>query len=82
MISRTFSKIREVIVTYNFPASALSKTFIKKASVSLIGRNLFYFAEKKDMDIEQYGGPKEVGPTQVDPVERFNHPLHAGMVSI
>ncbi|CAN5383130.1 SusC/RagA family TonB-linked outer membrane protein [soil metagenome] len=64
MISRTFSKIREVIITYNFPSTVLSKTFIKKASVSLIGRNLFYFAEKKDMDIEQYGGPRD--PIQTD----------------
>jgi TonB-linked SusC/RagA family outer membrane protein len=56
MISRSFTKLREVIVTYNLPAAALSKTFINKASVSLVGRNLFYFAEKKDLDIEQYGG--------------------------
>jgi TonB-linked SusC/RagA family outer membrane protein len=55
MISRSFSKLREVIVTYQFPSSVLSKTFIRQASVSLVGRNLFYFAEKKDMDIEQYG---------------------------
>ena len=55
IISRTFSKLREVSITYNFPAPVLQRTFIKRASVSLIGRNLLYFAEKKDIDIEQYG---------------------------
>ena len=55
IISRTFAKLREVSLTYNFPSKVLAATFLKRASVSLIGRNLFYFAEKKDLDIEQYG---------------------------
>jgi len=55
IISRTFSKLREVSVTYNFPTKVLQSTFMKRASVSLVGRNLLYFAEKKDIDIEQYG---------------------------
>jgi hypothetical protein len=55
IISRTFSKLREVIITYQVPSQVLSKTFIRQANISLVGRNLLYFAEKKDMDIEQYG---------------------------
>jgi hypothetical protein len=55
IISRSFTKLREVTLTYNLPSALLSNSFIKRASVSLIGRNLFYFAETKDLDIEQYG---------------------------
>jgi TonB-linked SusC/RagA family outer membrane protein len=61
LMSRTFSKLREVTLTYALPSSVLEKTFIKSATVSLIGRNLFYFAEKKDIDLEQYGSYDEVG---------------------
>jgi TonB-linked SusC/RagA family outer membrane protein len=71
IISRTFSKLREVIVTYNVPTKTLSNTFIKSASVSLIGRNLLYFAEKKDMDIEQYGGSDGAGGLQTPTTRRF-----------
>ncbi len=69
MISRTFSKLREVIVTYNVPSEVLSRTFMKRASVSLIGRNLFYFAKYKDLDIEQYGG-SETGSGLQTPTQR------------
>jgi hypothetical protein len=47
-------KLREVTVTYNLPSNLLQKTFIKKASVSLVGRNLLYFAKKSDIDIDQF----------------------------
>ena len=56
IISRTFVKLREVVITYNLPQQYLSKTFIKQANISFIGRNLLYFAAKSDMDIEQYAG--------------------------
>ncbi len=55
IMSRTFAKLREVSLTYNLPSKVLASTFMKRASVSLIGRNLLYFAHKKDVDIEQYG---------------------------
>jgi TonB-linked SusC/RagA family outer membrane protein len=55
VISRSFAKLREVTITYNLPSSVLGNSFIKRASISLIGRNLLYFAETKDLDIEQYG---------------------------
>jgi TonB-linked SusC/RagA family outer membrane protein len=53
-ISRTYMKLREVQLVYNFPHSMLGKTFIKTASVALVGRNLLYFAARKDFDIDQY----------------------------
>ncbi|MFD1000718.1 SusC/RagA family TonB-linked outer membrane protein [Ohtaekwangia kribbensis] len=55
LVSRSYAKLREVVVTYNFPSAMLERTFIRNASVSLIARNLLYFAERKDLDIDQYG---------------------------
>jgi TonB-linked SusC/RagA family outer membrane protein len=70
MISRTFTKLREVTLTYNLPSDVLKRTFIKRASVSLIGRNLFYFAEKKDLDIEQYATYDRPGSGLQTPTQR------------
>jgi len=54
-ISRTFAKLREVRLTYNLSQKALGKKPIfRTASVALIGRNLLYFAQRKDFDIDQY----------------------------
>jgi hypothetical protein len=50
-VSRTFVKLREVNLSYNIP---LHSKAIKALSVSLIGRNLLYFAKRKDFDIDQY----------------------------
>lgn len=36
----TFVKLREVTLSYNFPAKLLDRTFLNAATVSLIGRNL------------------------------------------
>jgi len=54
MISRSFAKLREVTLSYNLPQSWLKKSFIRNATVSLVGRNLLYFAARKDFDIDQY----------------------------
>jgi len=56
MISRSYAKLREVTLTYNIPLSFFGKnqTLIKRASFSLVGRNLIYFAARKDFDIDQY----------------------------
>jgi hypothetical protein len=55
LISRTFAKLREVRLTYNFTQKMLGKKSVfKEASVALIGRNLLYFAKRKDFDIDQY----------------------------
>lgn len=51
-ISRSFAKLREVQIGYTF--ANLKNSFFKTASVTLIGRNLLYFAARKDFDIEQY----------------------------
>nr|MCU0354159.1 SusC/RagA family TonB-linked outer membrane protein [Cytophagales bacterium] len=54
LMSRTFSKLREVTIGYRVPSKWLEKTFIRQASVSFVGRNLLYFAEHRDIDLDQY----------------------------
>ncbi|HWK03079.1 MAG TPA: SusC/RagA family TonB-linked outer membrane protein [Puia sp.] len=57
IIKKTYVKLREVVLTYNLPASVLGKkSFIQKASISLVGRNLLYFFPNryKDVDVDQY----------------------------
>ncbi len=40
LISRSFVKLRDVVLTWNVPAKWIDKTFLTGASVSLFGRNL------------------------------------------
>ncbi len=54
MISRSFAKLREVTFSYSLPQDYLAKSFIKAATFSIVGRNLLYFAARKDFDIDQY----------------------------
>ncbi|AMP96977.1 TonB-dependent receptor [Pedobacter cryoconitis] len=54
MISRSFVKLREVVIGYTIPKKFLAKTGLRSASISLIGRNLLYFAKRKDIDLDQY----------------------------
>ncbi|MBW4891360.1 SusC/RagA family TonB-linked outer membrane protein [Mucilaginibacter sp. HMF5004] len=54
MISRSYAKLREVTLGYTVPAKWLKTTFIKALTVSAVGRNLLYFAARKDFDIDQY----------------------------
>ncbi len=56
MIDRTYVKLREVNISYRLPLSIFGKSgsFIRSASISLVARNLLYFAARKDFDIDQY----------------------------
>jgi TonB-linked SusC/RagA family outer membrane protein len=57
LMDKTYAKLREVTIDYNFPDKWLKKTFITKASASLYGRNLLYFYKNpdfKDVDLDQY----------------------------
>ncbi|HTD94987.1 MAG TPA: hypothetical protein VK644_14275, partial [Chitinophagaceae bacterium] len=70
LMSKTFSKLREVTIGYDLPEKWLAGTFISKVSVSLIGRNLLYFYKDKrfkDVDLDQYnyalGGTGLQSPT-------------------
>jgi TonB-linked SusC/RagA family outer membrane protein len=56
--SRTYAKLRQVIIGYSLPAKLLTGSFISKVEISLIGRNLLYFFHKDfhDIDVDQYPG--------------------------
>lgn len=58
MVSKTYAKLREVVVTYSLPSRWLQKTFISKVDLSFVGRNLLYFFPKAfhDIDVDQYPG--------------------------
>ncbi len=72
MMSRSFAKLREVTLGYTVPASALQGRFrfIKGASFALVGRNLLYFAAKKDLDVEQFVDYNERGSSLQTPTTR------------
>ena len=58
-VSKTYAKLREVVITYSIPQKFLGKkSFISKIDLSLVGRNLLYFfpSRFKDMDVDQYSG--------------------------
>ncbi len=56
IINKTFAKLREVTLTYQFPESLFRKSFIRKAEFSLVGRNLLLFfpSRYKDVDPDQF----------------------------
>jgi hypothetical protein len=54
IIDKTFFKLREISLTYNFPASFLKQSFIENASISLVGRDLIYFSKNKNIDLDQF----------------------------
>jgi hypothetical protein len=57
LMSKTFSKLREVTIGYDLPSRLVEKTFMSKVTVSLVGRNLLYFYKDKrfkDVDLDQY----------------------------
>ena len=70
-ISRTYVKLREVVLTYNLPQKFLNNTFIKQAGISFVGRNLLYFAERNDIDIEQYAGTNGSSGLQTPTTRRY-----------
>jgi TonB-linked SusC/RagA family outer membrane protein len=75
-ISRTYVKLREVVLTYNIPQTFLNKTFIKQANISFVGRNLLYFAERTDIDIEQYAGNNGYSGLQTPTSRRYGFNLN------
>ncbi|MFZ4462871.1 MAG: SusC/RagA family TonB-linked outer membrane protein [Bacteroidales bacterium] len=70
-MSRTFVKLREVVLTYTLPKRYLKNTFIQQANISFVGRNLLYFAEKSDIDVEQYTGNNLYSGLQTPTTRRY-----------
>jgi TonB-linked SusC/RagA family outer membrane protein len=54
MISRSYAKLREATLGYSLPEKMLQGSFIKKVTFSIVGRNLLYFAARKDIDLDEY----------------------------
>ncbi len=89
MISRSYAKLREVTLGYSIPAKYL-KGVVKRASFSLVGRNLLYFAARKDMDLDQYasgyngsdrslsGGNTSSADLQTQTARRFGFNINFG----
>ncbi|MFY9153463.1 MAG: SusC/RagA family TonB-linked outer membrane protein [Prolixibacteraceae bacterium] len=75
-ISRSFVKLREVVLTYNLPQKFLNNTFVSKVNISFVGRNLLYFAERTDIDIEQYAGNNRYSGLQTPTMRRYGFNLN------
>ena len=50
----SFLKLKELTLTYNLPKRLLGNSFIKKASVSFVGRNLAVWSKVNYVDPESY----------------------------
>jgi TonB-linked SusC/RagA family outer membrane protein len=53
LMSRSFGMLKEVVLGVKLPKKWFGKG-VSGANVSFVGRNLLYFAEKKDIDLSQY----------------------------
>ncbi|MEY4778460.1 MAG: hypothetical protein RIS13_1208, partial [Bacteroidota bacterium] len=73
LIDKSFSKLREITIGFAFPESMIKKTVFRSANISFVGRNLFYFQEKqnKDVDLDQYAGTQTSTSLQTPTVRRF-----------
>ncbi|PVD52921.1 SusC/RagA family TonB-linked outer membrane protein [Terrimonas sp.] len=70
--NRTYAKLREIILSYNFPQGVLNRLGgIQQVSIALVGRNLLYFTKKgtQNMDLDQYTG--NVSDFQTPSVKSF-----------
>ncbi|MCU0446705.1 MAG: SusC/RagA family TonB-linked outer membrane protein [Microscillaceae bacterium] len=69
--SRSFAKLREITLGYNLPSAWLSRTFIRQASVSLVARNVLYFAGRRDLDLDQFTGNRGYSDLQTPTLRRY-----------
>lgn len=63
VISKTYAKLREVVIGYSLPKTVVQKLHLTKVDFSLVGRNLLYFFHPgfKDIDVDQYPGRDQNG---------------------
>jgi hypothetical protein len=68
VISRTYAKLREVVIGYSLPQSVVQKLHLAKIDFSLVGRNLLYFFHSgyKDIDVDQYPGRDQLGNAHLE----------------
>jgi hypothetical protein len=63
IMSKTFFKMREVVLTYELPSTLFKKSIFKRATASFVGRNLLYWmpdSKFNDVDIDQYPGESSI----------------------
>jgi hypothetical protein len=71
LMSKSYMKLREVTVTYQMPSQWMGKTF-KSATVSLVARNVLYFAKgKNDLDLDQFPGMIGYSALQTPTMRRY-----------
>jgi len=71
IMKKDYMKLRELTVTYNIPTDKMGKTF-KAASISLVGRNLLYFAKGlDDLDMDQFPGMTGYSALQSPTMRRY-----------
>lgn len=74
LMSKTFSKLREVTIGYDLPQKWIARTFMHRVTISAVGRNLLYFyGDKrfKDVDLDQYNYGAGATGLQSPTVRRF-----------
>ena len=71
LMSKSYMKLREVTVTYQMSSQWMGKTF-KSATVSLVARNVLYFAKgKNDLDLDQFPGMIGYSALQTPTMRRY-----------
>ena len=70
IIDKTFFKLREVSITYNFPRAFLKRSSIADASISLIARDLLYISKNKNIDLDQFIND-QTSPLQTPTVKSY-----------
>ncbi|WP_106528786.1 SusC/RagA family TonB-linked outer membrane protein [Chitinophaga niastensis] len=74
LTSKTYAKLREVVIGYNLPQRWLNKTLISRLTLSLVGRNLLYFYKGnkyKGIDVEQYNTASAASALQTPTTRRY-----------
>jgi hypothetical protein len=74
LTSKTYAKLREVVIGYDLPHAWLEKSFIHRVTLSLLGRNLLYFYKGnkyKGIDIEQYNSALTTSGLQTPTTRRY-----------
>jgi TonB-linked SusC/RagA family outer membrane protein len=72
MVSRSFAKLQEATFGYSLPSKLLMGSFIKKVNISVVGRNLLYFAARKDIDLDEYASGYDASTTQITGTDNGN----------
>lgn len=79
LMSKTYAKLREVTLGYSIPSKILGNSFIKKVTVSVVGRNLIYFYKDKrfkDVDLDQYNAAGKETALQSPTTRRYGFNLN------